>query len=69
MHDRIYYYKYFDQAQNAMMGVNVYEIDPERFPAEAPHHGRTRALGAGAQRVGISERPELGHGRQAATTA
>jgi LPS export ABC transporter permease LptG/LPS export ABC transporter permease LptF len=31
MHDRIYYYKYFDQAQKAMMGVNVYEIDPQYF--------------------------------------
>jgi LPS export ABC transporter permease LptG len=31
IHDRIFYYKYFDQAQNAMMGVNVYEIDPQRF--------------------------------------
>jgi LPS export ABC transporter permease LptG/LPS export ABC transporter permease LptF len=31
IHDRIFYYKYFDQAQNAMMGVNVYEIDPQHF--------------------------------------
>ena len=31
IHDRIFYYKYFDQAQNAMMGVNVYEIDPKHF--------------------------------------
>ncbi len=31
VHDRIYYYKYFDQAQQLMSGVNVYEIDPVKF--------------------------------------
>ncbi len=28
LHDRVYYYKYFIQAEQAMTGVNVYEIDP-----------------------------------------
>ena len=31
LHDRVYYYKYFDQASQAMLGVNVYEIDPTHF--------------------------------------
>jgi LPS export ABC transporter permease LptG/LPS export ABC transporter permease LptF len=31
LHDRVYYYKYFLQAENAMLGVNVYEIDPVHF--------------------------------------
>ena len=31
LHDRMYYYKYFDQAQRIMLGVNVYEIDPVSF--------------------------------------
>jgi lipopolysaccharide export system permease protein len=31
LHDRIYYYKGFDQKQNMMVGVNVFEIDPETF--------------------------------------
>lgn len=30
-HDRVYYYKYFDQAERSMFGVNIYEIDPVRF--------------------------------------
>ena len=30
-HDRVYYYRYFDQAERSMLGVNVYEIDPARF--------------------------------------
>ena len=30
-HDRIYYYKYFDQAEHTMFGVHVYEIDPVHF--------------------------------------
>ena len=28
---RIYYYKYFDQQQNVMVGVSVYELDPMSF--------------------------------------
>jgi LPS export ABC transporter permease LptF/LPS export ABC transporter permease LptG len=31
LHDRVYYYKYFDQADRTMLGVNIYEIDPVRF--------------------------------------
>jgi lipopolysaccharide export LptBFGC system permease protein LptF len=31
LNDRIYYYKYFDQAERVMLGVHVYEIDPVRF--------------------------------------
>jgi LPS export ABC transporter permease LptG len=31
LHDRIYYYKYFDQGEQTMLGVNVYEIDPTYF--------------------------------------
>lgn len=31
MHGRIYYYKYYDSKENAMMGVNVYEVDPQYF--------------------------------------
>ena len=31
LHDRMFYYKYFDQAERVMLGVNVYEIDPARF--------------------------------------
>ena len=31
MHDRVYYYKYFDQAAHTMLGVNIYEIDPVYF--------------------------------------
>jgi LPS export ABC transporter permease LptG len=31
LHDRIFYYKYFDQAELVMVGVNVYEIDPGPF--------------------------------------
>ena len=31
LHDRMFYYKYFDQAQHVMLGVNVFEIDPARF--------------------------------------
>jgi LPS export ABC transporter permease LptF/LPS export ABC transporter permease LptG len=30
-HDRIYYYTYFDPSKQVMAGVNVYEIDPQRF--------------------------------------
>lgn len=30
-HDRVYYYKYFDPAEHAMLDVNVYEIDPVQF--------------------------------------
>ncbi|MBI4877371.1 MAG: LptF/LptG family permease [Acidobacteria bacterium] len=28
---RIYYYRYFDQAENVMLGVSVYELDPKTF--------------------------------------
>jgi len=28
---RIYYYKYFDQQQNVMVGVSVYELDPASY--------------------------------------
>jgi LPS export ABC transporter permease LptG/LPS export ABC transporter permease LptF len=35
MHDRIYYYKYYDSHENAMMGVNVYELDPQYFRLKA----------------------------------
>lgn len=28
---RIFYYKYYDTAENAMLGVSVYELDPSRF--------------------------------------
>ncbi len=31
IHDRVYYYKYFDPAEHVMLGVNVYEIDPAQF--------------------------------------
>ncbi len=31
LHDRVYYYKYFDQAATAMLGVEVYEIDAAHF--------------------------------------
>jgi lipopolysaccharide export system permease protein len=31
LHDRVYYYKYFDQSELTMLGVNVYEIDPVYF--------------------------------------
>ena len=31
LEDRIYNYKYFDQKANVMLGVNVFEIDPETF--------------------------------------
>ncbi len=31
LHDRVFYYKYFVQAENAMLGVEVYEIDPVHF--------------------------------------
>ena len=31
LHDQVYYYKYFDQAERTMLGVNVYEIDPAHF--------------------------------------
>ena len=31
LHDRMFYYKYFDQGERVMLGVNVYEIDPVRF--------------------------------------
>src|SRR6185295_6990144 len=31
LEDRVYYYKYFNQAERVMVGVNVYEIDPVRF--------------------------------------
>ena len=31
LHDRIFYYKYFDQTKLIMGGVNVYEIDPKDF--------------------------------------
>jgi LPS export ABC transporter permease LptG len=31
LHDRMFYYKYFDQAQHVMLGINVFEIDPARF--------------------------------------
>jgi LPS export ABC transporter permease LptG/LPS export ABC transporter permease LptF len=31
LHDRMFFYKYFDQAQHVMLGVNVFEIDPARF--------------------------------------
>jgi LPS export ABC transporter permease LptG len=29
--DRIFYYKYFDQKESVMLGVNVFEIDPATF--------------------------------------
>jgi len=31
LQDRVYYYKYFDQAEDVMSGVNIFEIDPIRF--------------------------------------
>ena len=31
LHDRVYYYRYFDPAERVMLGPNVYEIDPVRF--------------------------------------
>jgi LPS export ABC transporter permease LptG/LPS export ABC transporter permease LptF len=31
LHDRVFFYKYFDQAELVMSGVNVYEIDPATF--------------------------------------
>jgi len=31
LQDRVYYYKYFDQTQQVMVGVNVYELDTEKF--------------------------------------
>ena len=31
LEDRIYYYKYFDQKANVMLGVNVFEIDTDTF--------------------------------------
>jgi LPS export ABC transporter permease LptG/LPS export ABC transporter permease LptF len=31
LEDRIFYYKYFDQKEKVMLGVNVFEIDPETF--------------------------------------
>jgi len=31
LHDRMFYYKYFDQSERVMLGVNIYEIDPVRF--------------------------------------
>jgi LPS export ABC transporter permease LptG/LPS export ABC transporter permease LptF len=31
LHDRVYYYNYFVQPDQAMQGVNVYEIDPAQF--------------------------------------
>jgi LPS export ABC transporter permease LptG len=31
LEDRIYYYKYFDQKANVMLGVNVFEIEPNAF--------------------------------------
>jgi len=29
--DRVYYYKYFDQQEDVMLGVSVYELDPAYF--------------------------------------
>ncbi len=31
LRDRVYYYRYFDASQQVMLGVNVYELDLERF--------------------------------------
>jgi LPS export ABC transporter permease LptG/LPS export ABC transporter permease LptF len=31
LRDRVFYYKYFDQTELMMVGVNVYEIDPVQF--------------------------------------
>ncbi len=31
LRDRVYYYRYFDASTQAMLGVNVYEIDPDQF--------------------------------------
>ncbi len=31
LRDRVYYYRYFDASEQVMLGVNVYEIDLERF--------------------------------------
>ena len=31
LQDRVYYYKYFDQSENVMSDVNIFEIDPIRF--------------------------------------
>ena len=31
LHDRIYYYKYFDQAAHVMLNPNVYQLDPVHF--------------------------------------
>jgi LPS export ABC transporter permease LptF/LPS export ABC transporter permease LptG len=31
LQDRIFYYKYFDQKERVMLGVNVFEIDPRTF--------------------------------------
>jgi len=31
LEDRIYNYKYFDQKEKVMLGINVFEIDPETF--------------------------------------
>jgi lipopolysaccharide export LptBFGC system permease protein LptF len=31
MHDRVFYYRYFDSGERTMLDVNVYEIDPVHF--------------------------------------
>ena len=31
LRDRVYYYRYFDASEQVMLGVNVYELDLERF--------------------------------------
>jgi len=31
LRDRVYYYRYFDSSEQVMLGVNVYEIDPDLF--------------------------------------
>ena len=63
MHDRVYYYKYFDQAELSMLGVNVYEIDPASFRLKR-HISAERARWEPALNAWVFQNGlELGYGR------
>ena len=65
LHDRVYYYKYFDQAAANHAGRQRVRDRPRCVSPEAPHLRGARALGAEPASLGVRERLEPRHeGRQ-----
>ncbi len=55
---RVFYYKYFDPFQKAMIGPQVYELDPANFRVRKAYRGGEGPLGARAPHLDFRERME-----------